>query len=123
MLAAVLYSTHRMTAAHRQPRKADFFRQQDTLVPKATADVGRNDPNSALLHAEAIGKTVARDVWHLGAGVEREVIEAGVEDRDDATPLEWRHALPSSRYLAGYLDRRIESRRDVDLKIGFEEDV
>src|SRR5207237_8296150 len=60
MLAAVLGPAHRMTATHRQPGKADFFRQQDSLVSKTAADVGRDDTDSALLHAETLGKTAAR---------------------------------------------------------------
>src|SRR6185295_2744145 len=66
MLAAILGPAHRMTATHREPGKADFLRQQDALVPEATADVGRNDANSALLHAETFGEAAARDMRHLG---------------------------------------------------------
>ena len=66
MFAAILGPAHRMAATHRQPGKADFFRQQDALVPEAAPDVGRNDTDSALLHAEAFGEATARNVRHLG---------------------------------------------------------
>ena len=69
MLAAVLDPAHRMAATHRQPRQADFFRQQDALVAEAAADVGRNDADLALLHAEAFGKAAAHDMRHLRAEV------------------------------------------------------
>src|SRR6266850_7012811 len=123
MLASILGPTHRMTAPHRQPRQADFFRQQDSLMSKATADIRRNDTNLALLHAEAFGQTTARDMRHLRCGIERELIEAVIEGRDDATPLERRHALPCGRYLARHLDRRVERAGDVDFEIGLEENV
>jgi hypothetical protein len=56
MLATILGPAHRMAAMHREPGKADFFRQQNSFMPEAAADVGRNDTDSALLHAEAFGK-------------------------------------------------------------------
>ena len=55
--------------------------------------------------------------------MQRELIEAAVEGRDHAAPFERRHALPRGRDLARHLDRRIERLGDVDLEIGFEEDV
>src|SRR4029077_12360337 len=90
---------------------------------EATADVRGDDANLALLHAETIGKAVARDVRHLRTRIERELIEAVIEGRNDAAAFERRHALPRGRYLTRYLDRRIEGRRDIDLEIGLEEDV
>ena len=39
MFAAILGPAHRMTAAHRQPRQADFLRQQNALVAETAADV------------------------------------------------------------------------------------
>ena len=65
MLAAILDPAHRMAAAHRQPRQADFLRQQDALVAEAAADIGRDDADLALLDAEAFGQAVAHDVRHL----------------------------------------------------------
>ena len=88
MLAAILGPAHGMAATLRQPGKADFFRQQDSLVPEAAADVGGDDTDSALLHAEALGKAAARDVRHLGRGIERELVETMIEGRDHAAPLE-----------------------------------
>ena len=41
MLAAILGPAHGMAAAHRQPGQANLFRQQDALVAKASADIGR----------------------------------------------------------------------------------
>ena len=57
------------------------------------------------------------------AGIERELVEAVIEGRDDAAAFQRRHALPRGRDLARHLDRRIERLRDVDLEIGFEKDV
>src|SRR4029450_10809315 len=100
--------------------KADFFRQQNSLMPEAAADIGRNDPDATLLHAKAFGKPAARDVRHLGRGMERELVETVIEGRDHAAPLERRHALPRGRYLARHLDRRVKRPGDIDLEIGFE---
>ena len=76
-----------------------------------------------MFDAQAIGQAVANDVRHLGAGVERELVEAMIEGRDHAAPLERGHALPRGRYFARHLDGRIEGRCDIDLEGAFEKDV
>src|SRR5262249_3080057 len=75
MLASVLDPANGETLLHREPREADFLRQQDSLVPKSTTYVGRNDADTSLLYAETVQQAVAHDVRHLGTAVERELIE------------------------------------------------
>ena len=65
MLAPVLDPAHRMAAVHREPAEADLLRQQDALVAEATADVGRDDADLALVEAETLGEAGAHDVRHL----------------------------------------------------------
>jgi hypothetical protein len=119
MLAPILDPANGKTFAHREPGKADFLGQQNSLVAKSAADVGRHDPDAALLDAKAIGQAVAHDVRHLGAGIQRELIEAVIEGGDHAAAFQRRHALPRGRYFARHLDRRIQRRRDVDLEQAF----
>src|SRR5216683_8313680 len=123
MLAPILDPADGAAFAHRKPGKADFFGQQDSLVTKSAADVRRDNPDLALFDAQAIGQAVANDVRHLGAGVERELVEAMIERRDHAAPLERGHALPRGRYFARHLDGGIEGLCDIDLEGAFEKDV
>jgi hypothetical protein len=88
MLAPVFDPADGAAFVHRKPGKADFFRQQNSLVTEPPADVRRHDPDSALLHAQTIGQAIANDVRHLGAGIKRQLVEAMIEGGDHATPLE-----------------------------------
>ena len=121
MLAPILDPAHGMAFAHRKPGQADFLGQQNSLVAKSAADIGRHDADAALLDAKAIGQAVAHDVRHLRAGIERELVEAMIEGGDHAAPFQRRHALARGRYFARHLDRRIERRRDIDLEQRFRE--
>ena len=55
MLAPVLDPTDRQSFIESEPGKADFFRQQNSFMPEAAADIGRHDANAALLDAERVG--------------------------------------------------------------------
>ena len=55
MLAPVLDPADGEAFIEREPGKADFFGQQNSLVPEAAADVGRDHANAALLDAERVG--------------------------------------------------------------------
>ncbi len=123
VLAAILDPAHGMAAAHRQPGQTNLFGQQDALVTKTAADVGRDDTDLAFFHAETFGKTATGDVRHLGRRMQRELVGPAIEGRDHATAFERGHALPRGRDLARHLDRRVERGGDVDLVMGLEEDV
>ena len=123
VLTAILEPAHRMAAAKREPAEADFLGEQDSLVAKAAADVGRDDPDAAFLQAEAFGEAGANDMRHLACGMEHELVGAMVEHGDRAAPLDRRHALAPGRDRARDLDRRIEGRGDAGVDESLEEDV
>ena len=52
MLAPVLDPADGQSLIQSEPGKADFFRQQNSLVSEAAADIGRHDANAALLDAK-----------------------------------------------------------------------
>ncbi len=108
MLAAILDPPHRVALAHCQPGEADLLGQQNALVAEAAADIGRHDPDPALLDVQTIREAVAHDVRHLRPGMQRELIEAVLEGCDDAASFERRHALPGGGYFPRDLDRRIQ---------------
>ena len=112
-----------MTAAEREPAKADFLGEQDPLVAEAAADVGRDDADAAFFQAEAFGEAGANDMRHLACGVQHKLVGAMVEHGDAAAPLERRHALAPGRDRARHLDRRIEGRRNAGIHGRLEEDV
>ena len=93
LLAPVFQPAHRMAEVPRQKRRTDFLRQQHALVAEAAADIRRNDSDILLRHAEASGEAGANDVRNLGRGMQNDLIEPPVIDRDHAAPFERRHAL------------------------------
>ena len=97
MLAPILDPADGQSFIQSEPGKADFFRQQNSLVPEAAADIGRHDANAALLDAKRVGEPVAHDVRHLRTGVERELVEPVIEGGDDPAAFHRRHALTRGR--------------------------
>ena len=113
MLAPILDPAHRMAATHGEPAEADFFGQQNALVAETAADIRRDHADLALVEAEAAGKSGAHDVRHLAGGINRQLIEAAVPDRDHAATFHRCHALARGADLARDLDRRVERLLDV----------
>ena len=52
MFTAILDPPHRMVEFQRQSGQDDLLGIQSCLGPKATADVGRDNPNAAFLDPE-----------------------------------------------------------------------
>ncbi len=109
MLAAILDPAHRMAAAHRQPRQADFLGQQNALVAETAADIGRDDADVAVIEPETSRQAGAVDVRHLRRAVDGELLEPAAPCRHHAAPFQRRHRLPRGADLAGDLDRRVEA--------------
>src|SRR5271154_4082649 len=123
MLAAVFNPAHRMAAMHCQPSEADLFGEQDPFVTEAATNVGRDDANLALVEPEALGKSGANNMRHLTGGIEGELFQARIPQRDHAATLDWRHALARGTNFARHLDRGVERCGDIHFDEGFEKNV
>src|SRR6516165_5547571 len=93
VFAAVFDPPHRTAEPHRQPAGAYLLGQQDSLVAKAAADIGRYDPDLGVIEAETFGKARAHDVRQLRRRMEDELPEPGMPLRDQPAPFDRRHAL------------------------------
>src|SRR5215472_8617100 len=93
MFAAVLDPPYRTAEPHRQPAGTYLLGQQDPLIAKTAADIGRDDPDLRVVEPQAFGKTLAHDVRQLRGRIEDELPEPRVALRDQPAPFDRRHAL------------------------------
>src|SRR5262245_7307421 len=123
MFAPVLNPAHGVPAAHRKPSQRYFFRQKYALVPETAADIRRNHPYPSVIESQTFGQAGAYDVGHLGCGMDDQLFQTAIPERNDSAALEWCHALPGGADLAGDLDRGMEGLGDPDFDIRFKKDV
>jgi hypothetical protein len=124
MLVAVLDPADRAANPQCQPAGANLFRQQNSLVSEAAADIRCYDADLSMIEAEALGETRAHDVRQLCRRMEDELPEPRVTLRDERAPLERRHAL--ARGAQGPADpdrRRPRYLGEIVVDEGFERDI
>ena len=93
LLVTILDPAYRPAGFHCQPGDADFLGQQDALVAKAPAHIGRHHADATLVYAQAFGQTGAHDVRHLRRGVDGELLEPAVIPGEHAATFHRRHRL------------------------------
>lgn len=106
LLAPVLDPAHRPAEVPRQPGAADLFRQQQALVAKAAADVGRYHAHLSLVQAQAFGQAGAVDVRQLRGRVHHQLVQPVVPPAQHGPAFQRRHALargaqPAAQRAAG----------------------
>ena len=117
LLAPIFDPAHRMAAVHREPRETHFFRQQNALVAKTTADVGRDHADLAFVQAKAAGQSGTVDVRHLRRGMYDQLTQALVPVRHDTASFQRRRAL-SSRAQAPLDTDRCAPTHPVEVAVG-----
>ena len=124
MFTPVFDPAHRTFEPHRQISKADLFAEQDALVAKSTADIGRDDADHALIDAETFGKTVSDDVRHLRRGIDHDLLRLIVPIGHHAAAFDGRHALPCGAQRSLEFDSRVLcGRLEIDVDECFKENV
>src|SRR5215471_14498933 len=93
MFAAVLDPPYRTAEPHRQPAGTYLLGQQDPLIAKTAADIGRDDPDLRVVEPQAFGKTLAHDVRQLRGRVEDKLAQPGMPLRDQPATFDGCHAL------------------------------
>src|SRR6516165_10192886 len=124
MLVAVLDPADRTANPQCQPAGANLFRQQNSLVSEAAADIRCDDADLSMIEAETLGETRAHDVRQLCRRMEDELPEPRMPLRDEPAPLERRHAL--ARGAQGSADpdrRRPRYLGEIVVGEGFEPDI
>ena len=102
--------------APRQPHEHDVLREELHLLAEAAADIGRDDAQIGLRHAERVGEAGAQHVRHLHRAGERHPAARLVPGRVAAARLE-RHRRLAARadvdfdHLRGTPESGIEARR------------
>ena len=94
MFVAILDPAHRMVEFQRQRGEDDLFRIQPRLGSEAAADIGRHDPDAALLDPENLAERDAHRVRRLGRGVDHDFVEPVVAIREHAAALHRCAGLP-----------------------------
>ena len=92
-----LANGHDYRCVVRQPCQCDLLAAQQALVAEAAADVGRDDPDGAIIQAEAFGNSVLHDMRHLARADHGEALQSRVPVRNDPPPLDRQHACRAVR--------------------------
>ena len=109
----------------RRPDQEDVFRDQRHLLAEAAADIGGDDAELALRHAEAVGDAGAEHVRHLGRAGQRHPAGAPVEGGEAGARLERHGILPARRDVDLDHRRRVGERlgEALGLDLAFDQDV
>ena len=94
MLVAVLDPAHRVVEFQRQRGEDDLLRIEPRLGAEAAADIGRDDPDAALVDPENLADRDAHRVRRLGRGVDHDLVEPVVAIGQHAAALHRRTRLP-----------------------------
>ena len=92
-LAPLLHPLHGAAELARQQAQRDLLGIEDGLHAEAAADVGRDHAHAALGQLEELGQQMAREMRHLRARPQRQLVLGGVPVGDAAAALEGRRAL------------------------------
>src|SRR5262245_39129136 len=114
MFDADLNPSDRASERPGRPDRKDFFRIKLALHPEATADVGRDDAQIALRHAEHASEETPNEMRKLRGAVEDDPSVLPGRIGKDTTRLHRRGDIPV--YAIGVLDdpvRRAESGRRI----------
>ena len=114
MLGAVLDPAHRMVELQRECRQDDLLGVEPRLRPEPAADIGRDDPDGALVDAEDLAKGDPHGMRGLGRGIDHDLVQPMVAIGEHRTPFERRARLPVHAVAARHRDLgRACSRLDV----------
>ena len=124
LLAPVFQPAHRMAEVPGQISRTHLFRQQHSFVAEAATNIRRNDSDVFLRQTEASREAGANDVRNLGGGIQNDLIEPLVIDRDHTAPFEWRHALSSRSQRSSDHDGRVFfDLAQIGFDAAFEENI
>ena len=84
MFVAILDPAHGMVEFQRQRGQDDLLGIQPRLGSKATADIGRDNPDAAFLDPEDFAERDAHRMRRLGRGIDHDLVEAVVAIRQHA---------------------------------------
>src|SRR5207248_396766 len=114
ILAAVLDPAHGVIEFERQRREDDLFGIKPRLRAKPATDIGRDDPDAALLDPEDLAERDPHRVRRLRRGIDDNLVEPVVAIGQDGAAFHRRAGLPVHAVFAGDGDfRRARRGRDV----------
>src|SRR5205814_180051 len=114
ILAAVLDPAHGVIEFERQRREDDLLGIKPRLRAKPATDIGRDDPDAALLDPEDLAERDPHRVRRLRRGIDDNLVEPVVAIGQDGAAFQRRAGLPVHAVFAGDGDFR-RARRGLDI--------